>query len=60
MEEFINVVEVCKILGVCRATVFHYMKKGVIKPIYLSTRKMIFDKSEIINFAKHGITQEAK
>lgn len=58
--EFIDVKEVCKMLGVCRATLTNYIKKGFIRPIYYSTRNMKFNKAEISNFQNYGITQEAK
>lgn len=58
--ELVNVQEVGKILGISRATIFKLIKKGVIKPIYYGKRILRFDKKEIIDFARHGLTQEVQ
>lgn len=46
--------EAMEILGISRATMGRWIKKGRITPVYLSPSKVQFDLNEIEWYAEHG------
>lgn len=46
--------EAMKILGISRATMGRWIKKGRITPVYLSPNKVQFDLNEVEWYAEHG------
>ena len=53
--ELITSKDVCARLGFSRITLWKYIKRGVIHPIYYSPRLVKFDKMEIECFANNGV-----
>ena len=52
---FCSPAEAAKTLGCHLKTLYRYAKKGLLHPVHHSARKVRFDRSEVEDFAIHGI-----
>jgi len=47
-KKYLTTKEVMKLLGVSRKTIYNYVQRGILKPIKLSSVKLLFDIEDII------------
>ena len=53
-DEYMNIKEVQKTLGVCYNTLKNIVEKGHLKPIRINQRRIRYSKAEVINYLQSG------